>query len=218
MNIEQTHKDDYGNLQSEQVEDVYDDNKPHNTRTVWNFWYTNRKENDYATQYAKRTRKVASFNTLEDFFKYYVYIKSASDIQRNTDFGMFRDGYKPLWEACPNSACWFVRFRPFDNDLDLKWERLLFSLIGEQFGDLPVIGASLSARYKETIIELWFNYNQNEAIKTKVAKRMETLLIIHDDTVTLYFKDNSNSLKDLSTLKNAEMYDCSLQKRKYTYN
>jgi translation initiation factor 4E len=217
MNSEQINKGDYSGLAGEKT---LNDTGIHKLNTSWNFWYTNRKEHDYVTQYAKRTRKVASFNTIEDFFKYYVYLKSASEVQRNTDFGMFKDGFKPLWESCPNSACWLVRYRRSDlpSDLDLKWERLLFSLIGEQFGDLPVIGASLSVRPKETFIELWFNYNDNESVKTKTGRRMETLILIHDDSNLLYFKDNKESLKDQSTLRNAEMYDCQLQKRKYTYN
>ncbi len=86
-------------------------------------------------------------------------------------------------------------------------------IIGEQFDEPEVLGAVLSVRGRETIIELWFNI-KNPSTKSMIAEKLKVLLCIDKATV-LYFKDNESSLKDKSTLKNAETYNYS--KRKNTY-
>jgi len=82
-----------------------------------------------------------------------------------------------------------------------------------------MLGAVLSIRGRETIIEIWFNYLKNLSIKAVVAEKMRELLNI-DLSVLLYFKDNEKSLQDRSTLKNAETYNLNsgpARKRKSTY-
>lgn len=188
----------------------------HKLNTDWNFWYVSRKEKENNTPYSERLTKVIGFNTLEDFFRYYMFLKSASEVDRNTDMALFKEGYKPLWEWCPDGGCWFIRFKKNDDpfELDLRWEKLLFALVGEQFAELNIIGATLSVRTRETIVELWFNYYKDESIKTRIGKKMETLLDIEKPYV-LYFKDNEQSMADKSTLKNAETFN---GKRKSTAN
>lgn len=113
------------------IENIQISNK-HKLNSTWVFWYTSRKEKDYPTPYAERLTQLISFSTLEDFFKYYVYIKSASEVERNSDLSLFKEGYKPLWENCSNGGCLFFRFRKQEefDDLDNKWEKLVFALIG----------------------------------------------------------------------------------------
>ena len=188
----------------------------HKLNSTWCFWYASRKIQDHSTPYTDRLKKFAEFSTVEDFFRYYVYLKSASEIDRNTDISLFKSNYQPLWESCPNSGCLFVRFKKNDDpiQLDLDWEKLLFSLIGEQFQEPTILGTTLSIRGRETIIELWFDYNKNEKLKTAVGHKMKTILNL-DKNMMIYFKDNSLSIQDKSTLKNAETYN--MAKRKNTY-
>lgn len=105
----------------------------HKLNSKWIFWYASRKEEDRHISYSDRLINIAELNTLEDFFKYYLYMKSVPDIERNTDLGLFKEGYKPLWESCPDGGCWFIRFKKTDDpvDIDNKWEKLLFALVGK---------------------------------------------------------------------------------------
>jgi translation initiation factor 4E len=105
---------------------------PLKLNSIWNFWYASRKEKDHHIHYGERLTNLAEFNTLDDFFKYYLYIKSVPDIERNTDLGLFKRGYQPLWESCPDGGCWFLRFKKTDDpvDIDVKWEKLIFALVG----------------------------------------------------------------------------------------
>jgi hypothetical protein len=53
-------------------------------------------------------------------------------------------------------------------------------------------------------------------VKAGLAEKMKDLLSI-DKSIILYFKDNESSLKDKSTLKNAETYNANYNKRKNTF-
>lgn len=191
-------------------------NSEHKLNSQWNFWYVSRKIKDHSIPYSERLKKFAVINTVEEFFKYYLYLKSASEIDRNTDVSLFKKPFLPLWENCPNSGVLFIRFKKNEDQiaLDLQWEKLLFALIGEQFEEINILGATLSIRGRETIIELWFNFNKNDVLKAEIGIKLKNILNI-DDSNLIYFKDNSLSLHDKSTLKNAETYDFS--KRKNTY-
>jgi len=108
-------------------------NSQHVLNSNWIFWYISRKEKVHDIPYEERLKSLASFFTLEDFFRYYVYLKPASEIDRNSDLSIFKEGYKPLWESCPDGGCWFIRFKKNEDpvEIDLKWEKLLFALVGK---------------------------------------------------------------------------------------
>ena len=190
--------------------------------STWTFWYASRKEKDHHIPYSDRLTKIADFNNLQDFFKYYIYLKPVNEIERNVDIGLFKEGYKPLWESCPDSGCWLLRFKRTADlkEINLKWEKVIFSLISEQFDEPHMLGAVLSIRGRETIIEIWFNYFKNDKIKNMVAVKFGKLILGDQNgteySATLYFKDNSQSMLDNSTLRNTETYSFK-KKRKYTY-
>ena len=201
------------NLQSNEKNN---DGGLHKLNSTWCFWYASRKMKDHNIPYGDRLKNFAEFSTVEDFFKYYVYLKSASEIDRNTDISLFKVDYKPLWESCPNSGCLFIRYKKNDDpiELDLQWEKLIFSMIGEQFDEPSILGTTLSIRGRETIVEVWFDYNKDDKLKAAILLKMKTIMNL-DKSIMIYFKDNSLSIQDKSTLKNAETYN--FAKRKNTY-
>ena len=190
--------------------------------STWTFWYASRKEKDHHIPYSDRLTKIAEFNNLQDFFKYYIYLKPVNEIERNVDIGLFKEGYKPLWECCPDSGCWLLRFKRTADlkEINLKWEKVIFSLISEQFDEPHMLGAVLSIRGRETIIEIWFNYFKYDKIKNMVAVKFGKLILGDQNeteySATFYFKDNSQSMLDKSTLRNTETYSFK-KKRKYTF-
>jgi hypothetical protein len=66
--------------------------------------------------------------------------------------------------------------------------------LGEHFDEPNMLGAVLSIRGRETIIELWFNYFKYDKIKNSVAQKLRNLLQL-DHNYTVYFKDNEKSLQ-----------------------
>ena len=67
-----------GNTQEKNTQEI------HKLNSKWIFWYASRKEEDRHISYCDRLINIAEINTLEDFFKYYLYVKSVPDIERNT--------------------------------------------------------------------------------------------------------------------------------------
>ena len=211
------------NKNTEPNQDLQKNNEiPLPLNSTWTFWYASRKEKDHHIPYSDRLTKIAEFSTLQDFFKYYLYLKPVYDIERNVDIGLFKEGYKPLWECCPDSGCWLLRFKRTADlkEINLKWEKVVLSLITEQFDEPHMLGAVLSIRGRETIIEIWFNYFKYDKIKSMVAVKFGKLILGDQNeteySATLYFKDNSQSLVDKSTLRNTETYSFK-KKRKYTF-
>ena len=185
---------------------------------TWTFWYASRKENVRHIPYEDRLTEVFSFSTLKEFFDRFMFIKDIDSIPRHNEISLFKKGYKPLWESCPDGACWFLRFKKTDSPIDInyKWEKLIFAMIGEQLDEPNILGAVLSIRGRETIIELWFNYFKYEKIKNTLAQKLRVVLQI-DSNYNIYFKDNEKSLMDKSTIRNAETYSFKKQ-RKSTFN
>ena len=148
-----------------------------------------------------------------------MYLRPVQEMERNTDIGLFKQGYQPLWESCPDSGCWLLRFKRTDDmkEINVKWEKVLMSLVGEQFDEAHILGAVLSIRGRETIIEIWFNYFKMNRIKTLIAEKFRAIVFDDkNDEGTLYFKDNGQSIVDKSTLRNVETHSFN-NKRKYTY-
>lgn len=84
------------------------------------------------------------------------------------------------------------------------WESLLLALIGEQFEEPRVIGAALSLRTKERLLEVWLKDGRNDRVRPRVSNKLRQVLNLDPDNVTLYYKEHQKSIKDMSTMKNAE--------------
>ena len=184
--------------------------------STWMFWYASRKKEDHSIPYDKRLQPVIEIDSLNEFIRSYYYIKPVELMERDKEIGFFKKGYQPLWESCPKAGYWFVRFKRTDSlsMINLKWERLLFALICERFDEPHILGAVLSIRGRETIIELWFNYFKSEKIKNNLAHKIRQFLQIDSD-YNIFFKDIESSIKDKSTSRYAEVY--AFKKRKNTF-
>ncbi len=69
-----------------------------------------------------------------------------------------------------------------------------------------MIGASLSLRTKERLIQVWINDGRNERLRANISNKIRHLLSLDPNSITLYFKEHIKSIKDGSTMKNAEGY------------
>lgn len=188
----------------------------HKLHSSWNLWFVSRKLKDHSIPYENRLTDLGNFNSLESFLNIYAFMKPAMLMERNIDISLFKHGYKPLWENCPNSGLIFIRYKKNEEckEIDLKWEKILFALVGEQFDEPLILGTTLSIRGRETIIELWFTYNKNDKLKNSLIAKFKDLLEFSSDA-NIYFKDNSLSVQDKSTLKNVEQVNYA--KRKNTH-
>ena len=67
-----------------------------------------------------------------------------------------------------------------------------------------MIGMALSLRTKERLLEVWLKDGRNEKVRTNVSNKLRQVLNLDPESVTLYYKEHQKSIKDQSTMKNAE--------------
>jgi len=59
-------------------------------------------------------------------------------------------------------------------------------------------------RTKERLLEVWLKDGRNEKVRANVSNKLRYLLGLDPENVTLYYKEHQKSIKDMSTMKNAE--------------
>ncbi|KAJ1562448.1 hypothetical protein HK405_012033 [Cladochytrium tenue] len=79
----------------------------------WVFWVLPR---DPATKYEKNTymsaiRKVSTFSTCEEFWGVYSRLRRPQDLLTVSDYFLFKEGLRPIWEDQPNGGKWIVRLK-----------------------------------------------------------------------------------------------------------
>ncbi len=73
-------------------------------QSAWAFWYDKKQSRKTdSAEFRARLHKVGSFDTVENFWKLYLYFKRPSSLETNVNLYLFRDGPKsaPMWEAYP---------------------------------------------------------------------------------------------------------------------
>ena len=76
----------------------------HPLQTAWAFWYDKKqvKKTD-ETEFRNKLHKIGSFDTVESFWKLYLFLRRPSVLEMNMNLYLFRDGpnIAPMWEAFP---------------------------------------------------------------------------------------------------------------------
>ena len=81
---------------------------------------------------------------------------------------------------------------------NLKWERLLFACVSEEFEDKNVIGLVLSVRQKKNLIEIWLKNAKDEEDRIKTGEKIRELLELEPTNLVFYFKEHQK-YSDLSS-------------------
>eukprot|EP00826_Nyctotherus_ovalis_P054813 TRINITY_DN7213_c0_g1_i5.p2 TRINITY_DN7213_c0_g1~~TRINITY_DN7213_c0_g1_i5.p2 ORF type:complete len:116 (+),score=39.67 TRINITY_DN7213_c0_g1_i5:135-482(+) len=67
-----------------------------NLSREYTFWVTvNAAE---SSNFEDAIKKIATFNTVEDFWAIYQHLKRPDDLPVRMDYNLFADGIKPMWE------------------------------------------------------------------------------------------------------------------------
>ena len=70
-----------------------------------------------------------------------------------------------------------------------------FLFVGEQFEEPNVIGASISLRTKERLLQVWLRDGRNDKVRTSVSNKIRHFLNLDPTNVTLYYKEHIKSIK-----------------------
>lgn len=144
------------------------DQAEHNLKNTWNLFYRP-PATTRITDYEKSIIQIASIGTVESFWSVYIHLKNPSSLPTVSDYHIFKDGVRPVWEdeANKRGGKWIIRLKK--GVADRYWEDLLLAIIGDQFmeaGD-EVCGAVLSVRSGEDVLSVWTKNDGGRNIKIR---------------------------------------------------
>ncbi|KAJ9644301.1 hypothetical protein, variant [Exophiala oligosperma] len=172
----------------------------HQLRNAWNLFY--RPPANKFSDYEKSTQKLATISSVESFWTIYSHLKRPSLLPTVSDYHIFKDGIRPVWEdeANKRGGKWIVRLKK--GVADRYWEELLLAIIGDQFMEAgeEVCGAVLSVRSGEDVLSVWTKNDGGRNIK--IRETIKRILAFPADT-NIVWKSHDDSIAQRSALDEA---------------
>ena len=116
-------------------------------------------------QYENTVKKIADFETVEDFWKIFQHMKKPESLKNGIEFQLFKYNIKPLWEDDSNKKGGRISIKLKKENSSLVWEEIILLLIG---GDFPekirneINGVLISVRKEFNFLQIWFKtYEKN---------------------------------------------------------
>ncbi|KAG8928053.1 hypothetical protein FRC02_007416 [Tulasnella sp. 418] len=138
---------------------------------------------------------IGEFNTVEGFCRYFNWLKPPSQLERNSNYHMFKDGIKPMWEdkANANGGKWVLTMKSNPALLDRCWSWLTMALVGEELDERDEIcGAVVSLRAKIDRIQLWLRMKDDIERINSIGKKLVKLLDLAGESgIGLEFQYNT---------------------------
>jgi translation initiation factor 4E len=166
----------------------------------YSFWYKQKgtKQQQTKEDYESSIKQLASFQTVEHFWRIYNHIQRAGSLPAGTDIHLFREGIKPAWEDSNNirGGHWLMRLK---KGLAARyWEELILAIIGEQFdAGNEICGAVVSVRYSEDIIYLWNRTADKREMCDKIRDVIRRILRL-PSYIQLEYRRHQESLSGIS--------------------
>lgn len=155
---------------------IFDDSKKFNCKhpltNKWVLWGDNKELNTKSDNWLDTITEIITFNTIEDFWLIFNYIKKASNLDFMSDYYIFKKNIKPMWEDIENKeggrmTIILKKHKDYNYELlDNIWLYTILTLIGEQFNNKIINGIVLNIRKHQDRINIWTNSsNKNEIIE-----------------------------------------------------
>ncbi|KAH7056874.1 translation initiation factor eIF 4e-like domain-containing protein [Linnemannia elongata] len=166
--------------------------------------------------YETGLRDMGTFTTVEQFARYFNWIKKPHKIENSANYHLFKDGIKPMWEDPANASGgrWTVTLLTKNPELlDRCWMELAYALVGEQLdlGD-DICGAVLSRRTKADRLAVWVRDKDNVEAINGIGKRLIKFLDLAEEKISLEFQVCSSSASR-SVFKDTQMLSQSCSHR-----
>ncbi|KAI3413709.1 Eukaryotic translation initiation factor 4E-3 [Globodera pallida] len=176
----------------------------HLLQNQWALWYLKGDRNKNWTDCLK---KVSVFDTVEDFWALYNHIQPASGLSWNSDYYLFKEGIKPMWEDKGNlkGGRWLVQVdrQKRQTKLDIYWQEMMMCVIGEQFENLGdhICGAVVNIRQKGDKVSLWTRDANDDSANLQIGHILKAKLSIPDTEVLRYEVHEEYSIRTGSAVK-----------------
>jgi len=168
----------------------------------WVLWYC---KQDRTKPWEECLKEVATFDTVEDFWALYNHIQLASGLSWGSDYYLFKEGIRPMWED-PNNiegGRWLIQVDKARRNelLDHYWLELLMAVVGEQFEECGenVCGVVVNIRQKGDKVSLWTRDATKEEMNRKIGLISKQKLGLAESISYEQHRDTSH--KNSSTVK-----------------
>ncbi|KAJ7723458.1 translation initiation factor eIF 4e-like domain-containing protein [Mycena maculata] len=150
-----------------------------------------------STDYEAGLTVVGEFSTVEEFCRYFNWLKPPSALERNSNYHLFKSGIKPMWEdeANANGGKWVLTMKNNPALLDRCWNWLAMALVGEELeeGHDLICGAVVSLRSKVDRIQVWTRSKDDVEKLNGIGKKLVKLLDVSEaDGIGLEFQYNTD--------------------------
>nr|CAG4644232.1 EOG090X0BMA [Lepidurus arcticus] len=169
----------------------------HRIQYTYSLWFSRRAPGKHAApqNYDQNLKLVGRCASVEQYWALYSHLVRPSELSGHSDFHLFKEGIKPMWEDDANrcGGKWIVRLKK--GLASRCWENLILAMLGEQFmvGD-EICGAVVSVRFSEDIISIW-NRSANDQVTTgRIRDTLKRVLNLPPNTIMEY-KTHTDSLK-----------------------
>ncbi|XP_040205610.1 eukaryotic translation initiation factor 4E type 2 isoform X1 [Rana temporaria] len=134
----------------------------------YTFWYSRRTPGrpTSSQSYEQNIKQIGTFASVEQFWRFYSHMVRPGELTGHSDFHLFKEGIKPMWEddANKNGGKWIIRLRK--GLASRCWENLILAMLGEQFmvGE-EICGAVVSVRFQIPLLETGLDQLKNRKVK-----------------------------------------------------
>jgi len=154
----------------------------------FSFWFVKKVPQGGTTKnrfdaYEQGIQCLTTFSTVEDFWANYNHIERPGENGIvSSDFFLFREGIKPMWEDEGNKdgGKFSIVLTRTKKNISKCWEDLLLAYIGGQFHDVPddeVCGVGMSTRFGKYTISVWTKRGNDKDTKDKIFKRLKKIFL-----------------------------------------
>ncbi|XP_028297690.1 eukaryotic translation initiation factor 4E type 2-like [Gouania willdenowi] len=179
----------------------------HPLQYKYTFWFSRRTPSRPASSlsYEQNIRQIGTIGTVEQFWRFYSHLIRPGDLSGHSDFHLFKEGIKPMWEDECNRAGgkWIIRLR---KGLSSRlWENIILAMLGEQFmvGE-EICGAVVSIRFQEDILSIWNKTSSDHTTTSRIRDTLRRVLNLPANTIMEY-KTHDDSLRDNSSYRNTKI-------------
>ncbi|KAF1847719.1 IF4E-domain-containing protein [Cucurbitaria berberidis CBS 394.84] len=176
-------------------------------KSTWVVWY--RPPTPKNTDYEKSIVAIIRFGTAQEFWKVFVHLKKPSTLPSVSDYHVFKEGIRPVWEDEENKrgGKWIMRLKK--GVADRYWEELLMALVGDQFMEAreEVCGFVLSVRSGEDVLSIWTKNDGGRNIK--IRETVKRVLELPEGT-NIVWRSHDDSIAQRSAIDQAR-YEKNLQ-------
>lgn len=154
----------------------------HNNQTNKDILNTN-KQTMNQEDYSEMMKKIYDFNTIEEFWDVYQYLKKPQSSKHGLEISVFKSHIKPMWEDEYNTNGGKVSLKIRKEYSNLIWDEFVYRFIGNLF---PIInndelnGLVFSIKRDSNFIQVWFR-SFNMTIVNDITASVKKILNIPDN-------------------------------------